>query len=113
MTNCRHWDLWLISINKLPKNLTPTNTNILMKWNHWHYHTCDNWIVYIIKDSDLLEWQDFIFWYLEAKNTTLYHEDHWELVEWSNLRIAKIPDWFYELIKQKEYTPEWLKIVID
>lgn len=113
MTNCRHWDLWLIQIDKLPDNLVETNTKVLMKGNHWHDHSFNNGTVYITKDSDLLEWEDFVFWYFVAKNTTLYHEDHGELVEWSNIRIAKIPDWIYELRKQKEYTPEWLKVVID
>ena len=113
MCNIRHWDLALISIEKLPENLTPTSTKVLMKGNHGHNHTFDNGVVYITKDSDLLEWEDFVFWYFEANNTTLFHEDHGEIVEWSNERIAKIPDWIYELRKQKEYTPEWLKVVID
>ena len=110
--NIRHWDLALIWINKLPKWLTKTKSNILMKWNNWHNHTFDNWVLYIIKDSDLLEEKDFIFWYFIAKDTILFHEDHWDIIEW-NTRTAKIPNGIYELRKQKEYTPDWLKPVID
>ncbi len=110
--NIRQGDCLLRWIDKLPKWLKETKSNILMKGNNWHNHTCDNWTLYITKDSDLLEWKDFVFWYFVAKNTKLFHEDHWDTIEW-NTRSFKLPDWIYELRKQKEETPEWLKVVID
>ena len=113
LQNIRHWDLALIGIAKLPKWLKKTNSNILMIWRSWHNHTFDNWRLYINKNSETLEWSDFTFWYFVAKNTTLYHEDHWAKIKWSKEREVKIQDWIYELKKQKEFTPEWLKVVID
>lgn len=111
--NIRHGDLCLIWIDNLPSGLSETNSKILMSWNNGHNHQFDNWTLYIVKKEEDLSENEFVFWYFVAKDTTLYHEDHGELVEWSTLRIAKIPDWIYELRKQKEYTPDWLKPVID
>jgi len=110
--NIRHWDLALIGIEKLPENLKKTNSKIIMKGNSGHNHTFDNWELYIISNSELLQEDDFVFWYFITKNTTLSHEDHGDIIA-NNTRIALIPDGIYELRKQKEYTPDWLKVVVD
>ena len=112
LCNIRHWDLALIGIEKLPENLKKTNSKIIMKGNSGHNHTFDNGELYIISDSEVLEEQDFTFGYFVAKNTTLSHEDHGDIIM-NSTRTASIPDWIYELRKQKEYTPEWLKVVVD
>lgn len=112
MKNIRWWDIWLIWIEKLTKDLIEIQTNIIAKGNNWHDHTFTGWKIYITKDEKNLQEEDFIFWYLEAKDTILYHEDHWIDV-WNKLREVKIEDWFYELVKQKEYWAEWLRPVID
>ncbi len=111
MKNYRWWDVALISITELPKDFTATNTNLIAKGNNWHDHTFKGWVVYITKDEKNL-WDDFVFWYLEAKDTILYHEEHWIDV-WNKLREVKIEDWIYELRGQKEYTAEWMVAVID
>jgi hypothetical protein len=105
MKNYRWWEIALIWIDKLPTWLIETNTRTVEKGNSWHNHNIDNWKIYIIKNTENLEENDFIFGYLEAKNTKLYHEEHWM---W-----CIIADWFYEFTKQKEFTPNWLKIVVD
>lgn len=112
MKNIRHWDLALIWIDKLPEWLSETKSNILMKGNNWHDHTFDKWNLYITGDSfNLPEWE-FIFGYFQAKNSTLSHEDHWDILNW-NTRQVKIPDWIYSLNKQVEYTSEWMRAVQD
>jgi hypothetical protein len=110
--NIRHWDLALIGIKKIPKNLVKTKTNILMKGNNWHDHTFSWWMVSITGDSfNLPEWE-FIFWYFVAKNTILFHEDHWNTIVW-NTRSCNIPDGIYELRKQVEFTAEGMRAVVD
>lgn len=81
-----------------------------MQWSHWHNHSFDNGKLYITKDLNKLNEWEFVFGYLVADKTTLYHPEHWE---WDWLKTTIIPDWIYVLRKQREYTNEWLKPVLD
>lgn len=107
MKNYRHGDLALIGIKELPKNLKPSKTKILMTGSGGNNHSIDKGTVYL-KNED-----DFIFGYLEAKNTKLYHIEHGNKVKGKSLREAKIKDGIYELRKQMENTHSGMKQVID
>lgn len=98
----RHGEIALRKINKLPKELTPANTNVFMRGSHGHDHSFDNGTLYL-KQVD-----DFVFGYLEAKDTSLLHPEHSPKVG-----DAKIEDGIYELRKQQEHTAAGLVPVID
>lgn len=97
----RHGEIALCQIEKLPESLTPSKEKIFMVGSHGHNHSIDNGTLYF-KNED-----GFVFGYLEAKNTTLYHPEHG--VDGK----AKIEDGFYKLVKQQEHTPDGLIPVID
>jgi hypothetical protein len=111
LTNIRHGDLWLIGIKELPKRLKQTKSNVLMVGSHGNNHSFDTGKLYITTPIEKLKEWEFIFGYLVAEGTTLLHKDHgvwkWEL------KKTKIPNWIYALHKQKEFTNDWLKPVLD
>ena len=111
MKNIRHGDLGLIWIESLPKWLKQTKSNIMMVWSHWNNHSFDTGKLYITTPIEKLKESEFTFGYLVAKWTTLLHIDHW-VWEWT-IKKCKIPNGIYELRKQKEFTNEWLKPVVD
>jgi hypothetical protein len=103
--NYRHGDLALIGIDKLPDNLKKSDTKILMKGSGGNNHEIDNGDVYFINNNQ------FIFGYLAAKNTKLFHLEHGEGK--GKNKEAKIEDGIYELRKQNEETHTELKQVED
>ena len=92
----------LVKVDKLPENLVPSKEKIFMVGSHGNNHSIDNGTLYFNKEGD------FIFGYLEAKNTSLHHPEHQD-----DSGKAKIEDGIYELRKQNEFTPEGLIPVQD
>jgi hypothetical protein len=101
----RHGEIALIAIDKLPDNLKPSESKILMEGSHGNNHSFDSGVFYPHKDGI------YIFGYLKAENTNLLHTEHGEGKK--QLKTAKIPDGFYELRKQNEVVNNELKQVID
>ncbi len=99
----RHGEIVLLKVDKLPKDLEPSKSKIIMVGSHGNNHEIDTGKIYFKKESD------FIFGYLVAKNTHLIHSEHKE----KNGKSCKIEDGIYQLIKQNEYTPQGLIPVID
>lgn len=98
MTWYRHWENLLIKIEQLPNDVEQLHTTIFSTWSHWHNHSISGWKLY-------KSWDDI---YLEAINTSLLHPEHSP-----NIWNAVVKDWYYKIVHQIEYTPEWLKPVID
>ena len=98
----RHGEVVLAKIDTLPKGLTPSKETIFMTGSHGNHHAIDQGTLYFKKEDN------FVFGYLEAKNTSLLHPEHKD-----KSGLTKIEDGYYKLIKQQEYTPEGLIPVID
>ena len=105
--NIRHGDLSLIGIKELPKDLKPTKTKILMVGSGGNNHSIDNGKVYL-KNED-----EFVFGYLEAKDTRLYHIEHGKKIKGRNLKEIEIEDGFYQLRRQNEMTHQGMRQVVD
>ena len=100
----RHGEIALVKVTKLPDGLKPSNLKVLMTGSHGNSHSFDNGILYLYQEDE------YVFGYLEAKNTTLLHNDHGK---GEGLKRAKINDGYYQLRKQHEHTPSGLSPVID
>jgi hypothetical protein len=100
MKNYRHGDLCLIGIKELPKELKATKTKILMTGSGGNHHTIDKGIVYFKQENE------FVFGYLVAKETKLYHIEH-------SPKGAVIEDGIYQLRKQQEQTHSGMRPVVD
>ena len=96
----RHGEIGLELINKLPKDLVESKTDIIMKGSHQHNHTFKGGKLYLKKEDE------YVFGYLEAKNTKLFHDEH-------SPKGAKIEDGIYRLRKQVEFVNGELKQVVD
>jgi len=107
MKEYRHGDLELVEVKELPTGLKESKTKILMKGSHGHNHSFDNGTLYLTKKDN------FVFGYLVAKNTTLFHPEHGEIIKGKKLREAKIADGIYELRVQHEDTHEGMIQVVD
>ncbi len=105
--NYRHGDLALVAIKELPTGLKKSKTRILMNGSGGNNHSIDNGIVYLKKIDD------FVFGYLEAKNTKLLHIEHGKKIKEKTLKEVKIEDGFYKLIRQQEQTHNGMRPVID
>lgn len=105
MNIIRHGDLGLVEIKKLPKDLKPSKTKILMIGNTGNHHSFDNGVFY-----EKQEGQNIIG-YFEAKNTTLFHNDHGEIK--GQTREVKLEDGIYEVRRQNEETIDGMKPVVD
>lgn len=105
MKNYRHWDVALIGVAELPSDIKESKTKVFLVGKN-NSHSIDMWKIYLLKDPNTLSESEFLYWYIQAKNTKLLHSEH------SN-KWVKIEDWFYALYKQKEETPNWFKLVID
>lgn len=97
----RHGEILLVKIKELPEGLMPSNTKTFMTGSHGNNHDIDKGTIYF-KNED-----NFVFGYLEARNTHLIHPEH------KDKENCPIEDGYYKLIKQQEYTPEGLVPVID
>ena len=100
----RHGEIALVSIKKLPSGLKESKDKVLIQGSHGNSHSFDNGKLYRKDDG-------YVFGYLVAKNTTLFHHEHGEGK--GQIKKAKIPDGIYQLIKQQEFTPEGLVPVVD
>jgi hypothetical protein len=98
----RHGENLLLKISKLPTGLKKETTKVFMKGSHGHDHSIDKGDLYFTKDAKDI----YVYGYLKAKGTKLFHEEH------SPKGIAII-DGIYQLRKQQEFTPEGLVPVID
>ena len=107
MKKYRHGDLALIAIKELPKDLKPAKTKILMVGSGGNNHSIDNGIVYLKNEND------FIFGYLVAKNTKLYHIEHGKSIKGKKLKEVKIEDGIYQLRRQQEQTHSGMRPVVD
>ena len=108
MNNYRHGDIALIGIKELPTGLTKATTNIIIDQDQTsggNAHSFKRGEIYF-KNVDT-----FVFGYLEAKNTTLFHAKHGEGKD--ALKTAKVEDGIYELRRQNEETHEGMRVVVD
>lgn len=105
MNYYRHGDLVIKPIDKLLKNLKQTKTKTLMTGSGGNHHTIDRGKVYFQNVNQ------FVFGYLVAKNTSLYHKDHGEKKE--KIKVAKIEDGIYEMRKQQEIRHSGMMPVSD
>jgi hypothetical protein len=96
----RHGETALRKIDKLPVDLELSKSKVFMKGSHGHDHSIDKGNLYFKNDGV------YVFGYLEAKNTKLFHPEH-------SPKGDKIEDGVYELRKQQEYTPSGLVPIID
>ncbi len=105
----RHGDLCLVSVDKLPDGLMPSDSKILMIGSGGNNHEFGQGTFYPNPHDD-----QFIIGFLEApQGTKLFHPDHGQLVEGSSRREAELPPGNYELRKQQEYTHEGMRAVVD
>lgn len=102
----RHGEIAFIKIRKLPENLDETKQKEFIKGSHGNPHTFDKGKLYL-KEED-----EFVFGYFEAKDTTLFHNEHGEIKK-GKLKAARLPDSVYQLRRQNEIINEELRQVID
>jgi hypothetical protein len=108
LKNYRHGEIGLFGLDKLPENLTKSDSKIIVKGSHGNNHSIDNGELYF-KQVD-----NFIFGYLVAKNTCLLHKEHGDIFSKNNkIKKATIANGIYELRKQQEFINNELKPVID
>lgn len=105
--NYRHGDLELVGIKELPKGLTLSKEKVLLVGSGGNPHSFDKGEFYSKRVDN------FIFGYFVAKDTTLFHIEHGEIIKAKKLREAKIEDGIYELRNQNEDTHEGMRAVID
>ena len=97
----RHGEVFMMRVDKLPEGLKPSKEKVFMVGSHGHDHKIKNGTLYFKQEDQ------YVFGYLEAKNTTLIHPEH------SPKEDAKIEDGYYQLRKQQEWVNSELKPVID
>lgn len=98
----RHGEICFVKISKLPKGLIQSKTDVIVSGSHGNNHTFQGGKLYLLP-----ELKGYILGYFQAKDTTLFHIEHGENGQ------AKLPNGFYEIRKQQEFTPEGLVPVID
>ena|SRR3990167_2661818 len=99
--NYRQGDLAFIGIEKLPKELKASKSNVLLQTGSGgNPHTFKGGTYYPKIEGD------FIIGYLKAKSTKLYHVEH-------SPKGDKVNDGAYEVRRQVEYTVEGMKQVVD
>ncbi len=101
----RHGEIAFVKINKLPDGLKKSESKVIMKGSHGNDHSFDNGIFYPKIDGA------YVFGYLEASNTTLFHPEHGEGK--GKMKSVKLNDGFYELRKQNEYINNELQQIVD
>lgn len=102
LKNYRHGEIALLGVDKLPKGLKESKTNVLTAGSHGNSHTFNKGKLYL-KNED-----NGVFGYFVADGTSLLHPEHSPKVG-----DAKIADGIYKLIKQVEFLPDGFKTVID
>ena len=106
-TNYRHGDIGLFGIDKFPDKLKESKTKtILAGGSGGHSHTINKGKLFFVSDAKVLG-------YLEAKDTTLFHPEHGEIIKGKRLKEAKIQDGYYQIKRQQEQTHEGMRAVID
>ena len=103
----RHGDLALIGIEKLPEGPQKEKTKVIIQSSGGNAHSIDVGDIYF-KNVD-----EYVFGYLVAKNTSLYHKEHGKKVAQKPLKVAKINDGIYELRRQQEKRHEGMVAVQD
>lgn len=104
----RHGEVHFVFINSLPEGLTKAKTDVIMNGSGGNDH--------IIKNADIFfkEENNFIFGYLHAKKgNKLLHVEHGKTVKGSRMKECSLPEGYYQLRRQVEYTNEGMKPVID
>ena len=97
----RQGDLAYIKIDKLPKELKETKTNIVLQnGSGGNSHSFKGGKFYKKEDGQ------FIIGYLKANKTKIYHTEH-------SPKGDILKDGFYEIRRQNEETINGLKQVID
>ena len=103
----RHGDLALIQVDKLPKGLVKSESQILMTGSGGHHHTFNHGEFYPYQDG-------LVVGFLVANNRTrLFHPEHGKVIKGKDLREAKIVAGIYELRRQQEDTHDGMKPVVD
>lgn len=97
----RHGEIILVKIDKLPDGLKQEKTTLLAQGKTGNSHKFKGGKIYFKNVNS------YVYGYLEAKNTSLYHIEHSPKYE------AVIEDGIYELRKQQEWVNGDLKQVID
>jgi hypothetical protein len=96
----RHGEVCFIKIEKLPKGLIETKTNVFAKGNTGNSHTFKGGKIYLKNEGQ------YIIGYFKAKDTKLYHTEH-------SPNGVELPDGTYEIRKQSEFINGELRQVID
>jgi hypothetical protein len=102
----RHGEIIFVKIDSLPDNLVENKTNEIIRGSGNNPHLFKNGKLYLKNVNN------YIFGYLEAKNTILKHLEHGDRKK-AGLMIAKIPDGYYELRKENEFINNEFKQIID
>jgi len=105
--NYRHGDMALIGVKEVPNGLKKSDSKILMIGSGGNGHSFNNGEFYPHKKDN------FVFGYLVAKDTSLFHKEHGKTVKGQELRVSKIKDGIYELRNQFEHTNAGMKKVVD
>ena len=101
----RHGEICFVVIDKFPENLTETKTNNILTGSNNNPHNFSAGKIYFKNVSP------FIFGYFHAQNTILQHKEHGGGK--GKIKIAKLPNGFYELRKANEVVNKELRQVID
>ena len=100
----RHGEILLVKTNKIPKEAKERTGNLLLVGSHGNPHRFTGGKIYNYQNN-------FIFGYLKAQDTILYHQTHGDGK--GKLKSCKIPNGIYELRKGQEYVNEEMKPIID
>ena len=107
MKNYRHGDICLIGIKSIPKTAKLKKTTVILQsGSGGNPHKINTGKLYFVEGNE------FIIGYLEAKDTSLIHNEHGEKKVGSE-KYAKIDNGKYEIRRQVEYTVNGMKQVID
>jgi hypothetical protein len=106
--NCfRHGEICFLETKELPSGLKKEKTKTIMEGSTGNGHKISSGNLYFKKVDQ------YIFGYLEAKNTTLLHREHGDKKTKDGYMSAIIPDGIYELRRAIEKTPDGLRVVYD
>ena len=103
----RHGEIAFVRIDKLPEGLKKSDSKDIIKGQTGNSHSITTGDLYFQNSGQ------YVFGYLEAKNTILLHDEHGSVVKEGKKRQAYLPDGIYELRKQQEFINNELQPVID